>query len=247
VANAGGPLPIVRVRWRPFRLPLIAPFETASGPLTERLGVLIELTDGTGHVGVGEATPLPGRGDDTVEGVLRLIEWFAAEVAGSAVLAPPARLEGPGSAALDCAFDSAMLDIAGQRLGFSVAGLLVERPASPVAVNAVIGLGSVEDIQTAGRRAVEAGYRTLKLKVGRPTTVEDVAHVKALREACPNATIRIDANGAWGPTTAAAALQQGPHVQGHRRQVQRGVHQRVVEVEDAQTHAQTLLCPCYAR
>jgi hypothetical protein len=45
---------------------------------------------------------------------------------------------------------------------------------------------------------------------------------------------------------SAMALQQRAHVQRHRRQVQRRLDERVIEVEDAQTHALTVPWTCYA-
>ena len=48
--------------------------------------------------------------------------------------------------------------------------------------------------------------------------------------------------GRQGP---AARLQQGPHVHGHRGQVERGLHEGVIEVEGAHTeHALTVPWTC---
>ena len=51
------------------------------------------------------------------------------------------------------------------------------------------------------------GYRVLKVKVGGAPLDEDVLRVRALRDAVPDAAIRLDANGAWDEATAIAAVR----------------------------------------
>src|SRR5690606_19331301 len=69
---------ITAVRWRPFRLPMRARFEAATGPLDAREGVLVELVGADGLRGVGEASPLPALGAGTDEDVLALLEAHGA-------------------------------------------------------------------------------------------------------------------------------------------------------------------------
>ena len=49
---------------RPFALPLRHPLATAHGPIDLRRGFLVELRDGQGQRGFGEATPLPEFGTE---------------------------------------------------------------------------------------------------------------------------------------------------------------------------------------
>src|SRR5690606_18131984 len=56
------------------------------------------------------------------------------------------------------------------------------------------------------REAWSAGYRVLKLKVGARSLGDDVARVAAVRAACPDAVLRLDANGAWSEAEAMEAL-----------------------------------------
>lgn len=201
-ALAGAP---VSMRWRPFRLPLRSRFEAAHGALADRLGVLVALRDADGNVGVGEASPLPSFGGGTVEDVLALLH-----AGGAALLDERAWPDGhaPGGAALRCALDVARLDLAGRALGLPLCALLADEhaPAPEVAVNAVIGNGTPDEVARYAREAVAAGYRTLKLKVGVGTLADDLARVQAVRLACPDAEVRADANGAWDEPDAARAI-----------------------------------------
>jgi o-succinylbenzoate synthase len=108
--------------------------------------------------------------------------------------------------ALRCALDTALLDLEGKRRGVRLAALLAEHPVSAVAVNAVIGGGAPDEVAAYAREAVATGYRVLKLKVGVGSIADDLARLRAVRAACPDAAIRIDANGAWDEAQAREAL-----------------------------------------
>jgi len=197
--------PVARtLRWRPFRLPMRTRFETASGALEDRRGVLIELIAADGRRGVGEASPLADTGPVSVDGVLALLDLHGPVLLRAG--AGGSLGECPAPAALRCALDVALLDLEGRRRGVPIAGLLAEQHAPWVAANAIIGGGPPEEVARHGLEALAAGYSMLKLKVGISSLEEDVQRVAALRAACPEATIRVDANCAWDEETAKQAI-----------------------------------------
>ena len=203
--------PLTGLRRRPFRLPLRAPIETARGSIQERSGVVVELLDGEGGRGLGEASPLEAFGEGGVDDVLRLLEQWAPRVLeGDLPPEDPANpgAAAPGAAALRCALDSALLDLEGQRRGLPIASLPSDRPLRDVPVNAVLGDGPAAQIGEQATAAVAAGYRTLKLKVGAGSPEDDRRRVEAAREAAPDARLRLDANGAWTIGSAIAALER---------------------------------------
>jgi o-succinylbenzoate synthase len=191
------------IRWRAFRLPMRRRFEAAHGSMDDREGVAIEIVDAGGRRGCGEASPMPSLGMGDVADVLALLEEHGAALVGLDASTPP---PGPGVSSLRCALDVATLDLEGQRRGVPVTALLTEVPAPWVAVNAVIGGGPPLEVAEHGREAMEHGYSVLKLKVGVAGVAEDEERVAALRAACPEATIRLDANGAWDEPTAGEAI-----------------------------------------
>jgi O-succinylbenzoate synthase len=71
-----------------------------------------------------------------------------------------------------------------------------------VEVNAIIPAVAPEQ---AAAMAVAAGCRTVKIKVGDP---DSTARVAAVREALPDAVLRVDGNGAWTPAQAARSLEE---------------------------------------
>lgn len=190
------------LRWRPFRLTMRHRFQAAHGALDDRSGVLLELTDAEGRTGFGEASPMASLGHGDLSDVVALLERL-----GAGVLRDGAIEDGPGASALRCALDVAHLDLLGQAEGRPVAALLSEAAPAPwVMANAVIGGGSAFEVSRYGREAMDAGYAVLKVKVGVGSVADDHRRLSALREACPEAIIRLDANGAWDETTAREAI-----------------------------------------
>ncbi|MFB6167317.1 MAG: mandelate racemase/muconate lactonizing enzyme family protein [Haloferacaceae archaeon] len=178
-----------------FSLPLAAPFDTAKGRIDAREGALVRVE---GPPGVGETTPLPG----WTEGVE---EALAALDAANA--ATPLAVLGETPAARH-GLATARLDAAARARGASLAAHLADgAPAERVPVNATVGDGSPEETVRRARDAVAAGFDCLKLKVGARPVAADAERLRAVRAAAPEATLRVDANGAWDEAEASEALE----------------------------------------
>jgi L-alanine-DL-glutamate epimerase-like enolase superfamily enzyme len=92
------------------------------------------------------------------------------------------------------------------RSGQPVWRLLGAVGAPAVEVNATIAADDLEAARRSAIHARRAGFRCVKLKVGRG---DDFERVAAVREAAgPDMAIRIDANGAWTVEEAVAALRE---------------------------------------
>ena len=188
----------------PLSIRLAQPLTTSRGVLRARQGWLVRLTDDEGRVGFGEATPLEELGGETPEQAHAALE-LAAERLGKSPdwnldqapeLTPAARF----------ALDTAMLDLAAQRAGLPLAYVLNPSARDRVEVNALLQ-GGPEALAAEARAAVEAGFGTAKLKVAGRTLEEDLARVRAVREAASGLKLRIDANGGWTEAEALAALR----------------------------------------
>ncbi|MFC6735947.1 mandelate racemase/muconate lactonizing enzyme family protein, partial [Halolamina salina] len=194
---------------RPFTLDLARPLSTADGTIKERRGFLVgvERSTDTGTVrGVGEATPLPGwtEGYEDCESALRdLPESWQREGVDFDGGQPPTPAARHG-------YRLAVLDAEARSNGTPLAALLAERgggpaPSESVPVNATVGDGTIEETVAAARAAADAGFDCLKLKVGARSVDDDVDRVAAVREAV-DATVRVDANGAWERESATEAV-----------------------------------------
>ena len=170
---------------RPFTLDLTQPLSTATGTIDARSGFLYERGGG-----LGEATPLPGwteSVEDCGEALRAADEADTWEGALAACADSPAARHGVSLARLDA--DARAADR-------SLARALGDDPAASVPVNATIGDGDVAATRDAVAAAADAGFETVKVKVGARPPAEDVERLRAASEAA-DVALRADANGAW--------------------------------------------------
>jgi o-succinylbenzoate synthase len=187
----------------PFSLSLSRPLATAQGTIEEREGFLVRVEYG-GVTGVGEATPLPGWTESygaCHEALSRAPELAREEDWGvvlSETSAPAARH------ALSLALADARARLDNQPLYRYLGN---ERMVRRVPVNATIGDLDRDGTVEMARAAVADGFDCLKIKVGARAVEEDVARLRAVREAVgAGVELRADANGAWDREQAEAAL-----------------------------------------
>lgn len=182
--------------------------------LTERMHLFVQVETESGAIGTAEGSPLPhfnGEYAENMERVVsnRLAPALVGQDAGNTELLQQ-RLNAAlaGNPSSKAALMNAVLDAQTKDLGVPAAQLLggVLRRRFPIAGAA--GIGEVEDVLERTRRLYEAGFRTIKLKVG--TAVDrDVERVAAVRTEFGTALeIRADANGGYGRADARRFLER---------------------------------------
>lgn len=195
---------IVEARTVPYRLPLAEPVTWNGERRDVREGALLRIEDAEGRVGWGDAAPLPGFSAEGPDAATEAVEALAGALVGRGLEARDVLPGGDVMDALDAAtpppsarfaLDLALADLAAQELGRTLPQVLHPDPAVTLPLNGlVMGEGPVE----AARALAVAGYRVVKLKVGRAGLEADVAAVRAVREALPEGVaLRLDANRAW--------------------------------------------------
>ncbi len=196
---------VAKLSWTAFRLPLRSPFQTASGEITHREGLILQLMTDDGIVGLGEASPHPAASPGALQKVTNALAEIAPRLLGIDV----ERLEIDAPPALACAIDTAACDALAQARGIGIARLLSELPLDRVPVNAIVAAANTIDAAELAAAAREAGFTCVKLKVGMVASPkEERGRVAAVRAALgPDVALRIDANGAWQPDQAIATIQ----------------------------------------
>jgi o-succinylbenzoate synthase len=202
--------------WRSYRLPLVRPWPTAAGVLTEREGVLVRLTDGA-WAGYGEAAPLPGYGTGELARVEAGLEALDAAIAAGRLAPPEAgeeeRFAGQlatieASAEARAAVDLAWSDLSSRRADCRLAAWWRADAASAVPVNALLVAATGPELEVEAARRVAQGFGCLKVKLGPDPRAAVARFAAARRGAGPEVTLRGDANGAWEVEMAIAALRQ---------------------------------------
>ena len=189
-------------------LPLSTPFGIARGTSETSECVAVSLTH-EGTTGYGAATPSPYYGEtagsvaDLLPDLLELVEAVGDPHAGQ-------RIEGllreraPDQPAARSAVAIAVADLAARELDTALYRQWGLDPERMPATSYTVGIDPPERMAEKAESAVEAGFSTLKVKLG---TDDDRARFDAVRAAAPDATIRVDANAAWDVETAISAAE----------------------------------------
>ncbi len=195
-------LELTSITLREIRLPLREPFRISSGTMTERRIALLELHDASGASAWSEcvADDTPNYTAETVDTAWLAIErWIAPRVLGVTFGAAGevfAALEEDfrGHLMAKAAVEMGMWGVEATRLGVPLARLIGgTRETIPVGIS--IGIQrSPEALVEKVRTALSEGYRKIKLKI---EPGSDVAFVRAVREAFPDAPLMADANNAY--------------------------------------------------
>jgi o-succinylbenzoate synthase len=190
----------------------------------EREGLLLELADEHGVVGQGETAPLPGYSNDELGAAerslgaragawLKLPELDRSELLPETIAEVVTRFAPGASPSARFGVETALLDWLARRRGEPVHRLLSRfarsHSDSDVPVAAWIGFEARDDVLASAGAALDAGFRTLKLKAGRPNAFDaELATIAAVRSlAGPDVRIRLDLNRAL-PRTAAGQLER---------------------------------------
>ncbi len=187
--------------WTALTLKLRVPFRLSYGVTETRRSFWIRLA---GDEGWGEAAipPYYGVSDDAM-----IATWERTARRRDPLPDAPSEIPGwigtAGPAPARCALDLALHDRLGRRAGVPLWQLLdLPRPPGvpPARTLATCFTIAISEPDEMARQAAEARqYETLKIKLG---SEDDFARLKAIREARPDARLRVDANAGWRPDEA---------------------------------------------
>ena len=194
---------IAKVEVFGVEVPLVgAGFKNAYLTKKKQRSALVRLTSADGSVGLGNIDPSPGYSTETIEQSLHALQHVLAPVVSGADAANPhlvlETMERAMGGFLDAkaAIEMACIDLTSRRLGIAVheylGGAVVER----LRFNAWIGIEPPGVAAAEARKWYDAGFRSAKIKVGNGVEA-DRDRVKAVRQACPEMTLRADANAGY--------------------------------------------------
>ena len=194
-------------------VPTIRPHVLAMATMHAQTMVIVRLTDSDGIEGVGEGTTIGGLsyGEESPESIKSAIDTYIAPILKAcdphrvrAVMAA-VRKSVRGNHFAKCAIETALLDMAGKRLGVPVSDLIGGgrvRSSLPVAWTLASG-DTARDIDEAEQMLAQRRHRIFKLKIGKRTVGNDVAHVGAICKALSGrASLRVDVNQNWSEPQA---------------------------------------------
>lgn len=194
-------------------VPTIRPHVLAMATMHSQTMVIVRLTDSDGVEGMGEGTTIGGLsyGEESPESIKSAIDTYIVPVLKTcdiaqvgAAMAKVARCV-RGNHFAKCAVETALLDMAGKRLGVPVSELIGGgrvRDEMPVAWTLASG-DTARDIAEGEEMLSLRRHRIFKLKIGKRDVRADVAHVGAICKALGDrASVRVDVNQNWSEAQA---------------------------------------------
>ncbi len=195
-----------------LRVPLKTPFKTALRTVNAVEDIVVMLHTDCGHVGYGEAPATAVITGDTHGSILEAIRKFIAPRVIGEDIANLNRITQLIQSSLEknssakAAVEIAVYDLFGQLYGAPLYKML--GGGDPVITTDItISVDYIDKMVADSINAVERGFESLKIKVGKDIGV-DVERVKAIYAAVEGrALLRLDANQGWTAKQAVYAIQ----------------------------------------
>jgi L-Ala-D/L-Glu epimerase len=204
---------ITEIRCHRLTAPLHTPFVTALRRTEHLETTVVEVVDDDGLSGYGEAPQVWRVTGESLAGAEACLSGPLADVVrGRSVDDLPdlsVELLGAvvGNSGAKAAMDVALHDLASRRAGVSLTAFLGgSTGAQRVPTDVTVSAGEPDELSATATKRTAEGFTVLKLKVG-TDAARDVARVHAVREAAPEARIRVDANQGWTPDQAIAVIR----------------------------------------
>ena len=203
---------ITGINVRQVEVPLKEPFRISLGVITHSRSAIVSVETDEGLVGYGEGAPAISITGESLSGTTDVIKAFEKDLIGT----DPTDLEkvywimdraAAHSGCAKAAVDMACYDLLGKKSGLPVYKLLGGHQ-NFMETDITVGIDTPEIMAAKAKKHVEAGFDTIKTKVG-TSFAEDLARVKAIREAVgDDVKIRIDANQAWSAKEAVRLIER---------------------------------------
>jgi O-succinylbenzoate synthase len=193
-----------------YSLPFSRSLTLGGITLFQREGILLRLFGDDGSEGWGETAPLPGFSLESQGEAASQLHRLAGSMIGHEVREDWVDPYGEFGGELDrlapsvrFGFELAVWNLYAASSGKTLPEVVTPFPRAVLPVNGLLA-GSPADVLVEAWRMRDAGYRSIKLKVGTRTVAEDAGLVRELGEGLGESiSLRLDANRAWGYEEAA--------------------------------------------
>ena len=204
---------ITNIKIGRISVPLRTPFKTALRTVNSVEDVIVEIHTDTGNIGFGEAPPTGVITGDTTGAIIGAIEdHIQKTIVGMKIENFEELMLKLQSCVLKntsakAAVDIALYDLYGQLYGAPLYKLLGGY-RKEIVTDITISVNDPEEMAKDSLDAINRGYSTLKIKVGKDSK-KDMERMIAIRQAVGyDINLRIDANQGWKPKEAVNVLRQ---------------------------------------
>ena len=204
---------IVDIKIGFISVPLKKPFKTALRTVEAVNDVIVKIITDTGHVGYGEAPPTGVITGDTTGAIVGAIEdhikksIIGMDISNLEEIMDKIDKSIVKNTSAKAAVDIAVYDLFGQLYNAPVYKLL-GGSKTEIITDITISVNDPEQMAKDSVEAVNLGYKTLKIKVGKDAEM-DIKRMQAIRNAIGfDIKLRIDANQGWLPKEAVRVLNE---------------------------------------
>jgi muconate cycloisomerase len=197
-------------------LPTIRPHKLSVATMYGQTLMLVKVYCSDGIVGIGEGTTIAGMayGPESPESMKLAVDAYLAPAAiGKDAVQVQALMAQLGKLVKvnhfsKSAFETALLDAQGKRLGVPVSELLGGRRRDRLPVAWTLASGDTsKDIAEAEKMLELRRHKIFKLKIGANELKTDIKHVADIKRALgERGSVRVDVNMAWSETQASRAI-----------------------------------------
>jgi L-Ala-D/L-Glu epimerase len=206
------PMKITDIQFGMLRVPLKTPFKTALRTVERVEDIIVMVNTDTGHVGYGEAPATAVITGDTHGSIVEAIRYYIAprlvgqNIADLNHITQLIQSSMEKNSSAKAAVEIAIYDLWGQLYDAPLYKLLGGGDPA-VTTDITISVDYIDKMVADSIAAVERGFESLKIKVGKDIGV-DIERTKAIYAAVENrALLRLDANQGWTAKQAVYALQ----------------------------------------
>jgi len=203
-------------KYYPYTLNFKIPFQTSTQSFSERKIIFVKIKDEQNNTGIGEISPLPEFGSETIKEAFEELKFVENRLSGQQFSDKLQSIKTDINnisklPTLKYALSQALLHILLQR-ECSINELFKDIENKSMAINGLISIKSVEDTINEVEQLYELGYKTIKLKIGRDDFQEDFNCVEKIYSRFGNKiALRLDVNGKWNYDNAEQNLNELQH------------------------------------
>ncbi|WP_407525218.1 dipeptide epimerase [Lacibacter sp. MH-610] len=193
-------------------IPLKQPFVISLGPQYDADNIIVVIHTKEGITGWGECSPYMSINGESMDTCFIVGQYLAKALKGKDATDIEACTKIMDSIItrnenIKSAFDMALYDIAAQQANLPLYRFLGGSKNKVISTDMTVGLGSPEKMAKEALEYQQAGFPSIKVKLGTSTDA-DAERIKAIRAAIGHEhPLRIDANQGWSVETAIATLQ----------------------------------------
>lgn len=187
---------ISEIKYTRFSGTLIRPIRSSRKLIKQKPGFIIRLKSSEGVYGYGEAAPLAGFSNDTIEDISAALQNISSAINKNTAVTSSDMFKMYDN------YPSLMFGMEQALHQITIQENEIEIKPKKIPVNYLIGSAELDEMIEIASMAYTSGWRTLKMKLGVKPFEAELETIENIQSLLPDITFRFDLNGAWSISEA---------------------------------------------